>query len=42
MKRIERTFYLNRLNGLKGTPYIKIIIGIRRSGKSELMKDYIK
>lgn len=41
MPRIERTEYLDRLKGLKNTPDIKIIIGIRRSGKSELMKDYI-
>lgn len=41
MPRIERSEYLDRLKGLKNTPDIKIIIGIRRSGKSELMKDYI-
>ena len=41
MKKIERTFYLNRLRGLKDTPDIKIITGIRRSGKSNLMQVYI-
>lgn len=41
MKFIERTQYLDRLIGLKNTPDIKIITGIRRCGKSELMKAYM-
>ena len=41
MKKIERTEYLKRLIDLNQTPDIKIITGIRRSGKSELMRDYI-
>ena len=41
MPYIERKKYLNRLKGLKNTPDIKIITGIRRSGKSELMQAYM-
>ena len=41
MKHIEREDYLNRLIRLRGTPDIKIITGLRRSGKSELVRDYV-
>ena len=42
MKLIERSDYINRLIDLKGTPDIKIITGIRRCGKSQLMAAYLK
>ncbi|NCC54288.1 MAG: ATP-binding protein [Erysipelotrichia bacterium] len=42
MKHITRSTYLNRLLGSKNTPDIKIITGLRRSGKSELLHDFIK
>lgn len=42
MKIIERKKYLNRLIRLKDTPDIKIITGLRRSGKSELVRAYME
>lgn len=42
MKTITRSKYLDRIIALNGTPDIKIITGIRRSGKSKLMQAYVE
>ena len=45
MKLIEREYYLHKLIDVIGTPDIKIITGVRRSGKSKLIdrfEQYIK
>lgn len=45
MKLIDRTFYMETLISLIGVPDIKVITGIRRSGKSKLLealRDYVQ
>ena len=45
MKLIERSNYLDKIKNVIGTPDIKVITGVRRSGKSKLLeafRDYVQ
>ena len=42
MKLIERKQYLKRLVGVIGTPDVKVITGVRRSGKSKLLETFME
>ena len=42
MKLINRAHYLNQLSGVMNTPDIKIVTGIRRSGKLKLLIAFVR
>ncbi|MBP5093065.1 MAG: ATP-binding protein [Abditibacteriota bacterium] len=41
MKLITRSHYMNKLISVIGTPDIKVITGVRRSGKSKMMESFM-
>ena len=42
MKLVERKDYLESLQNVRLTPDIKVVTGVRRAGKSELIRSYME